>query len=103
MAAKKRKAKKAAKEAQASLDKNTLNKYGDLTEADIKALVRDNKWAATIRDQIVGGANSLTLVLVARIQQLGERYAETVAAIDSELKEVEARVERHLADMGVES
>ena len=71
-------AKKAAKDAQAALDEHTLKKYGDLTEADVQALVLDDKWAATIRDRVAGEANALTLDLVARIQQLGERYAETV-------------------------
>jgi len=92
--------KKAAKEAQASLDKDTLNKYGDLAEGDIKSLVLDGKWAVTIRDRIADEADSLTLTLVARIQQLGERYAETVSDLDDELKRVGVAVEQHLLEMG---
>ncbi len=42
-------AKKAAKDAQAALDLATLKKYGDLTETDVKQLVLDDKWHATIR------------------------------------------------------
>ena len=41
-------AKKAVKDAQAALDLATLKKYGDLTEADVKTLVLDDKWQATI-------------------------------------------------------
>ncbi len=93
--------KKAAKEAQASLDEDTLNKCGGLTEADIKALVLDDKWAATIRDRIAGEAESLTLTLVARIRQLGERYAETVSDLEGELRRVGAGVEQHLLEMGL--
>ncbi len=96
-------AKKAAREAQAELDTATLKKYGDLTEADIQALVLDDKWAGSIRDRVVGEVNALTLDLVARIQQLGERYAETVGVLESELEELEAKVTGHLADMGIES
>lgn len=95
-------AKKASKEAQAELNKNTLNKYGDLTKGEIKTLVLDDKWAATIRNRIADEADSLTLILVRRVRELGERYAETVAVINSDLKDMEARVEGHLADMGVE-
>lgn len=96
-------AKKAAKEAQASLDEQTLHKYDDLTETDVQALVVDDKWAATIARRIDGEVNSLTLALVARIEQLGERYAETVGELDAELKRLDAKVASHLAKMGVES
>ena len=93
-------AKGAATEVQAELDQNTLEKYGDLTEADVKELVLDDKWAATIRDRIADEANSLTLARVARIQRLGERYAETVGSLDAELKKLDAKVSDHLFEMG---
>jgi len=96
-------AKKAAKEAQAVLDLATLQKYGDLTLPEIKQLVLDDKWQAPVTNRVVSEAESLTLTLVARIQELGERYAETVEALDAELEKLEAKVAGHLADMGVES
>jgi len=95
-------AKKAAKEAQVSRDRDTLNKYGDLAEADVQAIVLDDKWAAAVRAQIAGEVNSLTLALVARIQQLGERYVDTVGALRIELEQFEAKVTKHLAGMGFE-
>jgi len=95
-------AKKAAKGAQAALDVATLKKYGDLTEPEIKQLVLDDKWHATIAARIASEANSLTRKLVERIQQLGERYAETVGDLKAELAELERRAARHLAAMGVE-
>jgi type I restriction enzyme M protein len=94
-------AKKAVKEAQTALDKKTLKRYGELSEHDIKQLVLDDKWAATITERIAGEVNSLTLALVDRIQQLGERYAETVGSLDSELEQLETKVASHLAEMGV--
>jgi type I restriction enzyme M protein len=93
--------KKAAKEAQAALDIATLKKYGGLTKAEVKTLVFDDKWAATICNRVTCEVNTLTLALVSRIQQLGERYAETVGTLDSELEKLKAKVARHLADMGV--
>lgn len=96
-------AKKAAKDAQAELDLATLKKYGDLTENDIKKLVLDDKWQATVARRVAGEVEALTLNLVARIQQLGERYAATVADLDAEIKTLEARVASHLAAMGVDS
>jgi type I restriction enzyme M protein len=96
-------AKKAVKEVEATLDVATLKKYGELTDADVSSLVLDEKWAATIRSRVAGEVISLTLALVARIQLLGERYAETVEALDAELEKLEAKVANHLADMGVAS
>ncbi|MDQ3724673.1 MAG: type I restriction-modification system subunit M [Actinomycetota bacterium] len=95
-------AKKAAKEAQAALDRATLEKYGELTEAEVRELVLDDKWAETIRGRIADEVNSLTLTLVARIEQLGERYAETAGALTSELERLQARVSDHLVEMGIE-
>ncbi|MEV7342703.1 class I SAM-dependent DNA methyltransferase [Streptomyces sp. NPDC093544] len=94
--------KKAAKGAEAALCLATLKKYGDLTESDVRTLVLDDKWAAVIRDRIVGEVNAFTVVLVSRIQQLGERYAETVGSLDAELEKLEAKVAAHLAEMGVQ-
>ena len=95
-------AKKAVKEAQAELDRAVLKEYGNLSEDDVKSLVLDDKWCAAVKGRIAGEVNSLTLDLVARIQQLGERYAETVGDLDAELDDLEAKVASHLAVMGVE-
>jgi type I restriction enzyme M protein len=94
-------AKRSAKEAQAALDLATLRKYGNLTETEVKTLVLDDKWNATVTNRIASELNSLTLALVGRIQQLGERYAATLKQLDAELAKLESRVVAHLADMGV--
>ncbi|WP_208651407.1 type I restriction-modification system subunit M [Gordonia alkanivorans] len=95
-------AKKTVKDAQSELDRATLKKYGDLTEDDIKTLVLDDKWRTTVVHRVSDEVEALTLDLVARIQQLGERYAETVGDLDTELVNLEAKVAGHLAAMGVE-
>jgi type I restriction enzyme M protein len=94
-------AKTAAKEAQTTLDLATLKKYGDLTLPEIKQLVLDDKWHAAIADRVARVVNSLTLALVGRIQQLGERYAETVGEIESRIMQLDRRVGAHLTAMGV--
>jgi len=96
-------AKKGAKESQAALDEATLQKYGELTDEDAKSIVLDDKWHATISAKVDSEVNALTLSLVARIHQLGERYAETIGEIDTELLRLEARVASHIAAMGIES
>ncbi|MFZ4188907.1 type I restriction-modification system subunit M [Streptomyces pseudogriseolus] len=94
--------KKAVKEAQAALDLAVLEKYGELSEADVKKLVLDDKWRAAIVGRIGSEVNALTMALVARIQVLGDRYVETLGALDALMKVLESKVSQHLADMGVE-
>ncbi|WP_406158262.1 type I restriction-modification system subunit M [Streptomyces canus] len=94
-------AKKAVKEAQAALDLVTLEKYGDLTEPEIKQLVLDDKWHATIATRVAGELNALSLALVDRIRQLGERYGETLGNLEAELSKLNGLVDTHLADMGI--
>ena len=94
-------AKKAAKEAGAVLDVETLKKYGELTEEDVKRLVLDDKWKAAILARVTSEAELLTLSLVARIEELGQRYAETVASLAGALRELDAQVTRSLTEMGV--
>lgn len=94
-------AKKALKDAKAKLDLAILKKYGDLSENDIKALVLDDKWQATLVSRVASEVEALTLYLVVRIQQLGERYAQTVSDLDTELDKLDRKVTGHLTAMGV--
>ena len=91
-----------AREAQVNLDLATLKQYPKLTEDDIKTLVLNDKWAATIKGRISDEVNALTLTLVGRIEQLGDRYASTLAALDFQLKTFEAKISSHLAEMGIQ-
>ncbi|HEY3959862.1 MAG TPA: type I restriction-modification system subunit M [Solirubrobacteraceae bacterium] len=94
-------AKGLAKEAQAALDLATLEKYGDLSEADVKTLVLDDKWETTVSGRVASVLTSLVLGLVGRIHELGERYAETMGDLEAELEERSIQVVSHLAEMGV--
>lgn len=93
--------KRLIKTMQDQLDTATLEKYGDLTEADVKSLVLDDKWGAAVAGRVSDEVTDLTLDLVARIQELGGRYAETVGDLDARLEELEAKVRSHLSEMGV--
>jgi type I restriction enzyme M protein len=94
-------AKRAVKEAQAELDLDTLKQYGKLTEDDVKTLVLDNKWQATLVKRIAAEVESLTLSLVARVEDLGDRYSETVSSLDAQLEILKAKVTGHLTEMGL--
>lgn len=53
--------------------------------------------------RVAAEAESLTLHLVARIRQLGERYDDTVNRLDIELERLDAKIIGHLAAMGVQA
>ncbi|SHE79246.1 type I restriction enzyme M protein [Ferrithrix thermotolerans DSM 19514] len=95
-------AKKKAKDARGALDLAALKQYDDLTEAEIKRLVIEDKWLMTIQLRIGNEVNALTLVLVERIQELGERYAETVRDLEGKVAELSVRVTQYLTEMGVD-
>ena len=67
----------------------------------MKTIVLDDKWQASIFQGVAGEVSVLTRSLVARIEELGERYAATAAGLAAELMSLEKAVARHLADMGV--
>lgn len=95
--------KKKAKAAQAALDLATLKRYGDLTEAEVKTLVLDDKWRGELARRIGNETEALTLSLVDRLQALGERYEQTVADLATVIEDLERRMSSHLVALVVES
>ena len=94
-------ARKKAKDAQRTLDLATLECYDKLGPSDIKHLVLDAKWRATIQVRVMGELASLSLALVARIRELGQRYGETLEELSAELTQLDDRVSGYLAEMGI--
>jgi len=92
---------KAVKDAQAALDVNVLARYAKLTEAEIKALVGEDKWLASIRAAIEGEVERLTQRLAARVKELEERYAKPLPELEQEMTAFSAKVEGHLKKMGL--
>ncbi len=95
-------AKRAAKEAQASIDQDTLKKYGDLTEADVQALVFDDKWKRAVSSRINGAIFALVLSLATRVRGLGSRYGDTLGDLKTRLHQLDERVNNHLSRMGAQ-
>lgn len=95
-------AKKTVKEEQAKLDQLTFKQYGKLTTADVQSLVIDDKWGARFVHGAQAEAGVLTRQLVDRLNELGDRYAETLGDLNAEVARLNARVVEHLAAMGVE-
>jgi type I restriction enzyme M protein len=92
---------KALSEAQAALDEKVLASYTKLTEAEIKTLVVEDKWFASLRAAIDGEVQRLTEQLAGRVRELEERYAQPLPLLERELEAFSAKVEGHLKNMGL--
>jgi len=93
-------ARKTAKDARGALDAQTLARYETLTEDEVKALVVDDKWFATLWEAVEGEAQKLLQTLVRRVEVLERRYARTLPQLEHDAVLLRAKVNEHLAVMG---
>jgi type I restriction enzyme M protein len=94
------KAKAARKAAQEDLDGKIDARYPSLTEEEIKSLVVDDKWIATLSAAIRGELDHVSQHLAGRVRELAQRYAEPLPALVEEVDALAARVGAHLRQMG---
>ncbi|MGB7990465.1 MAG: N-6 DNA methylase, partial [Candidatus Methylophosphatis roskildensis] len=92
---------RAVKNAQSALDEQVLARYARLSEAEIKTLVAEDKWFASLRIAIDGEVQRLTQRLAGRVKELEERYAQPLPALVQVLEALGAKVEGHLKKMGL--
>ena len=88
------------KAAQDDLETKLDAKYPKLTEDEIKQLVVDDKWLATLFDAVQGELDRVSQTLTSRIRQLAERYATPLPTLTKDLATLSARVDEHLKKMG---
>lgn len=94
-------AKKAVKEAQEALDQQVLDKYQSLEVNDIKTLVVEDKWHATLHANITAEIERVTQQLANRVKTLEERYAEPLPNLTENVSELASKVDEHLKSMGL--
>ena len=92
--------KKGLKEAEAALDARAYAQYPKLTESEIKTLVVDEKWLATLDVAIHGEMDRVSQQLTQRVKELAERYETPMPQMVSRVAELEAKVNGHLEKMG---
>ncbi len=97
------KAKRAVREAQAALYWKVLSRYSKLTESEIKVLVVEDKWFASIRNAIEGEVERVTQQLAGRVKELDKRYNTPLPKLEREVGVFRKRVEEHLKKMGMAS
>ena len=94
--------KKALKAAQEALDLQVFKKYPQLTAADNKVLVVQDKWLASLQAHIEAEIERVTQQLAHRVRTLEERYAETLPALSQTVETLSAKVDEHLRKMGLQ-
>ena len=92
---------RAVKDVQSALDAKVLARYAKLTEADIKTLIVDDKWFATLRAAIDDEVERLTQRRTSRVKELEERYARPLPVLGRDVDAINAKVEAHLNKMGL--
>jgi len=88
------------KTAQGVLEAKIAAKYGELTEAEIKTIVVDDKWLAQLAADVQSELDRVSQTLTGRIRQLAERYAIPLPQLTEDVKALAARVDEHLRKMG---
>ena len=88
------------KKAQEDLDAKLDAKYPKFTEDEIKSLVVDDKWLASLADAVQGELDRVSQTLTGRVRQLAERYATPLPQLTDEVATLAAQVDGHLKKMG---
>ena len=88
------------KQKRTELTEAVVAKYAALTEDEIKTLVVERKWLASV----VGGCKALmqnvTHQIASDVTSLAERYEVTLGATESKVNDLEKKVLRSLKEMG---
>ena len=92
--------KKALKAAEAELDDQAYGRYDSLTEAEVRELVVQGKWLASLEQAVATEVERVSQALTGRLKVLGERYGAALPAISERVDDLEARVAGHLKRMG---
>lgn len=93
--------KKEAKAMATDLDALCLAQYGKLTEEEVRELVVDKKWLASLQATLQTEMDAISQRLTSRIKELAERYEHTLTELDGTTNMLENKVSEHLKKMGL--
>ena len=93
--------KKAYNEAIENLYEQVKTRYRSLTEAEIKALIIEDKWFASLRAEIKSEVEMLTQKFAGRVNELDKRYSQQLSNLEQEVEVFSTKVEGHLKKMGL--
>lgn len=93
-------ASKKVKDVQRTLDAKLASQSSRLNENEIKILVADDKWLATLSTDIQIELDRVSQALTGRIKQLAERYNKPLLKMTAEVEILSKKVDEHLTKMG---
>ena len=82
------------------LYEKVLKKYSELSANEVKTLVVEDKWLATLSVRIEQLLTDLTQKLSQRVKEIAVRYEYTVPQLEAEQEELKNKVKQHLVLMG---
>ena len=88
------------KELTTTLTNKVVEKYASLTEDEIRTLVVERKWLATVIGGCMSLMQSVTHRIGTEVASLVERYENTLPELTKEVSEYESEVNGYLAEMG---
>lgn len=91
---------KKLKAATIELEDKVAEKYENLTEAEIKQLVVENKWITTIQTNVKSELDRISQRLTQRLTELVIRYEKPMPELANKVNEYEQKVAAHLQKMG---
>ncbi|HEX3044751.1 MAG TPA: hypothetical protein VHY08_08340 [Bacillota bacterium] len=84
------------------LEFKVIKRYPTLTFEEIKTVVVNRKWMASIEKVVRTEIDRISGRLARRIKELAERYEDTLPELSAALEELERKVKGHLGRMGFE-
>lgn len=94
--------KKQIRDTEEFIDQKAYQKYSKLSDAEIKTLVVEDKWLASLKIAIHGETDRVSQSLTKRVKELAERYEFTVPELETQTSAYEKKVKNHLKKMGFE-
>jgi len=92
--------KKQIKDDESALDAEAYAHYSKLNEDEVKTLVVDDKWLATLDAAIHSEMDRISQQLTIRVRELAERYDRPLPKMAEQVNELESKVYGHLERMG---
>lgn len=90
------------KDAENTLYQLLIDKYPTIPLTEVKELIVDDKWLATLQANIIAEIERVTQQMANRVKQLEERYSTPLPTLSKSVDDLSDKVAGHLKAMGLE-
>jgi type I restriction enzyme M protein len=91
---------KTVEDLRSALDSKTRGQYPKLTDEQCEELLLNRKWYRSLLKGIYALYKAVSHSISDRVTELGERYDQTLPALETEAAQLEGKVKSHLESMG---